>query len=195
MRGGRAWKSSNAMSLVPSGDVVTGGATAPDPDGPAPHLEADPSPAEAEAAGGWAYVVAAGGPLALALFFLVESLELGLGSLSAPGPGLWPFALSAALAPLTVVLLLGWSRFGPCESWGVGSAMTIVGAASVAPFIVLAPSIGFELPAVALLVFWMKVLGGESWQTSVAVAVGAVTALHLVFVEGLGLNVPYLFGL
>lgn len=205
MRWGRVARVAEVVPAAPLGEIMTGTPRGLDGDrrraAGSPHAaDAAPQPGsttediEARPAGSWTYIVAAAGPAVLALFVMLQSLDLGLGSLSAPRPGLWPFAVSVALLGTTVVLLVGWSRFGDCDAWGVGAARTAVGAASLVPFVLLTPHIGFEIPAFLLLVFWMKVLGGESWRVSLAVALGAVVAVHLTFVEALGVSLPYLFG-
>lgn len=157
-------------------------------------LATDPMAPSGEVARRWAYIVAAVAPLAFAGFMLRGSLELGLGTMAAPGPGLWPFALSVALVGLSLALLAGGTRFGPCEAWGAGAMRMAIGAASAAPFIVLVPHVGFELPAVALLTFWFKALGGGKWLLSIIVATGTVVVLHVLFIEVLGTSIPFLFG-
>lgn len=205
MRWGRVTRTAEVVAAGPVGAAMTGTPRGLEGDprraaGSALAAEAAPEPdsatedIETRPAGSWTYIVAAAGPAVLALFVMLQSLDLGLGSLSAPRPGLWPFAVSIALLGTTGVLLLGWSRFGDCDAWGGGAARAAVGAASLVPFVLLTPHIGFEIPAFLLLVFWMKVLGGESWRVSLPVALGAVVAVHLTFVEALGVSLPYLFG-
>jgi putative tricarboxylic transport membrane protein len=205
MRWGRVAQVTEVVPAGPVGELMTGSPRGLDGDrqrstrsalaaDAAPQPDSATADVEARPAGSWAYIVAAAGPAVLAVFIMLQSLNLGLGSLSSPRPGLWPFAVSVALLGTTVVLLLGWSRFGDCDAWGTGAARAAVGAASLVPFVLLTPQIGFEIPAFLLLVFWMKVLGGESWRISLAVGLGAVVAVHLTFIEALGVSLPYLFG-
>ena len=99
-----------------------------------------------------------------------------------------------------LVLLIGFRRADDCERFGRGTLTIGFGAASLGAFVVLFggfggwPGVGFELAAVALLVFWLKVLGRESWRATVLVTVGCTVALHLLLIELLEAPIPHVIG-
>jgi hypothetical protein len=57
----------------------------------------------------------------------------------------------------------------------------------------LIPTIGFELPALALCVIWLRFLGGESWRSTAVVSVATVAAFYLLFLYALSIPLPHLF--
>ncbi|GER23294.1 hypothetical protein NCCP1664_17900 [Zafaria cholistanensis] len=156
-------------------------------------VEADVDDEAVTPAGAWSHLVAGGVPLAFGVVMMLGSINLGLGSPTSPQPGLWPFALSVLLIALSIGLLVGRGRFGPCESFGSGTLTVIAGVGSIAAFTILLPLIGFEIPAIVLAAFWLKILGQESWRVVAMVPILCTAAFHLLFVEGLGVAIPHLF--
>ena len=128
-------------------------------------------------------------PLLLGLYALKASHELSLGEMTNPGPGLWPF-LVAALITLTSAVLLVVDDPTDYERWTRGTAYIVGGLFSLGVFIVLFQAVGFLVPAVAMLLLWLKVFGEEPWRWAVPLAVGGAVLLHLVFVEALGVPFP-----
>lgn len=127
--------------------------------------------------------------LALSGAFLYLARDLEVGSLTEPGPGLWPTLIAVLLAATALVGLAlstadGIERFGP-DAWRVG-----VGVVVLWIFIMLFGSIGLILPGLLLTVFWLRVLAQESWRISVGVAVGATFACYFLFVTALGVVFP-----
>jgi hypothetical protein len=131
-------------------------------------------------------------PGAVGVLGAVQTPELGIGSLSEPRPGLWPLVLSVLLVVASVVMLLAGDRLQRGEAFHRGTFQVLAGAATLAAFAVLIEQIGFELPALALMFFWLRVLGRETWRASALVSVATVAAFHLVFIVGLGTSVPHL---
>lgn len=156
---------------------------------------------EPEPAGPITRLVAAGVALVIGVAALVNSFLLGLGTLTEPGAGLWPASASAVLVVAALVLLVRLRRMpNDAERFGRGTLTIGLGAVSLAVFVVLFggigvwPGVGFELATMALLVFWLKVLGGESWRATVAVTVGCTVALHLILIELLEAPIPHVIG-
>lgn len=144
--------------------------------------------------GGPAYQVA-GSLVALAIGVTgaVFAYGYGLGTLRRPGAGLWPFAISILIVALSLVLLVIGRKLDDSERFTRTSLLVLVGAASLVAFAVMLPTTGFEIPALLLCVLWLKVLGGESWRSTVLVSVGTVAAFYLLFLYGLRLPLPHLF--
>jgi hypothetical protein len=57
----------------------------------------------------------------------------------------------------------------------------------------LMPVVGFEIPAVAVCVVWMRFLGGESWRSTLIISVLTTVAFYLLFIQGLRVSLPHLF--
>jgi putative tricarboxylic transport membrane protein len=151
----------------------------------------DPMHEDIPRAGPWAPFVAALAPLALGVAALLMSLQLGFGSFTEPGAGLWPTVLSVALIVGSVVVLVIRPR-DDCESFTSTMPVIILGIVSLLGFALLFQRVGFEIPTLAVLVLWLKVIGRESWRTTAIVAVGTTIALYLVFILALRVNIPHL---
>ena len=119
-----------------------------------------------------------------------QARRLGVGSLTAPGPGLWPLIVSVVLVLTGAAVAL---RPGDdAEAIGREAWIVVLGSLSLVAYTLLFEVLGFEIPTVALLVFWLKVLGGETWRTAVTVALGATVSVYLVFLLALGVALPHL---
>ena len=131
-------------------------------------------------------------PLVLLLFGIAAMLGargLSLGQLDAPGPGLWPFIV-AGLLTLTALILLFIDDPADYEPWTRGTAGIGLGLISLGVFIVLFEQIGFLIPAVLMLLIWLRLFAREPWRWAVPLAVVGAVAFHLVFVEALGVPFP-----
>lgn len=136
-------------------------------------------------------LVGAGLLALLAAGFGHPALQLGLGSVSGPGPGLWPFLVATALGVVAVLLAVTPSPSDETwEGFSGRSGRILLGVAALAAFVVAFEPLGFALPGVLLLLFWLRVFAGESWRTAVAVAVGVVAAIEVVFVHLIGVPFP-----
>lgn len=122
----------------------------------------------------------------------VLSYGYGLGSLSTPGPGLWPFAVSVGITILGAGLLLVGRDLQDSERFTRASMLPVIGVITFVLLAWLMPLIGFEIPSVALCIVWLRWLGGESWRMSIAVSVGTVAAFYLLFLYGLRIPLPHL---
>jgi putative tricarboxylic transport membrane protein len=128
--------------------------------------------------------------LAVGIAAALGARELGLGSLTDPGPGLWPLAVSAVLVLTGAAVAI---RPGDdAEPIGRDAWAVVVACLSLLAYTTVIAAVGFELPTIALLAFWLRVLGGESWRTTVAVSVGATVVVYAVFVLALGVALPHL---
>lgn len=57
-------------------------------------------------------------------------------------------------------------------------------------FIVLFQEIGFLVPAVLMLLVWLRLFAREPWRWALPLAVIGAVVFHLVFVEALGVPFP-----
>ena len=54
------------------------------------------------------------------------------------------------------------------------------------------PSVGFEIPAIVLSIVWLRFLGGESWRSTIVIAVATTAAFYLLFLYALKIPLPHL---
>jgi hypothetical protein len=143
--------------------------------------------------GGPAYqVVAALVVVSLGAAAAALALGYGLGSLRRPGPGLWPFVVSALIVVLGVVLLVIHRRLHDAEMFTRSSLLVLVGAATFLGLGLLLPTIGFEIPSILLGIVWLRFLGGESWRSTIAVSVATTAAFYVLFLYALKIPLPHL---
>lgn len=131
--------------------------------------------------------------LGLGVFALLQSLELGIGTPETPDTGTWPFVISLALIVLGVALAAVAGRTKDAEKFSSASWAVLLGLATMVGFGLLIPIVGFEIPGALLAFAWLKLLGRESWRTSIIASVAIVAAFYLVFVVALGTSIPHLF--
>lgn len=149
---------------------------------------------ERAAAGGPAYqIVGSLVALGVGVAGAWLSVRYGLGSLQRPGPGLWPFVVSVLIIGLAVLLLVVGRNLTDAERFTRSSVLPAIGIATFIGLGLLMPLIGFELPALALCVIWLRFLGGESWRSTAVVSVLTVAAFYALFIVGLGVPLPHLF--
>jgi putative tricarboxylic transport membrane protein len=96
------------------------------------------------------------------------------------------------IATLSVLLLVVGRGLDDAEAFTRGSALAVIGAVTFVAFGLLMPLIGFELPAIALAVIWLRFLGGESWRSTIVISVLATAAFYALFLYGLHIPLPHL---
>jgi putative tricarboxylic transport membrane protein len=152
-------------------------------------LEEDHPPA-----GGPAYqVVGAAVTLLIGAVGAVLAYGYGLGSLREPGPGLWPFMVSLAIAILSAVLLLVGRGLTDSEALTRSSMHPAIGVVTLLAVGLLMPVVGFEIPALALCIVWLRFLGGETWRSAAVVGTLTTAAFYVLFLYALQVPLPHLF--
>ncbi|MEV7607657.1 tripartite tricarboxylate transporter TctB family protein [Paenarthrobacter sp. NPDC089322] len=145
----------------------------------------------------------AAGPLANAASSLVVigvgvgavilSLAMGLGTLAAPQPGLWPFIISCVMVALGLFQLVIGRRNVDAEKFTRLSLAPLTGLVSLAAMVALMPLIGFEIPGLILCIIWMKFLGSETWRSTLLISALVIAAFYGIFVLALNTSIPHLF--
>jgi putative tricarboxylic transport membrane protein len=133
-----------------------------------------------------------GSPLllvALGVGALVGGLGLSLGSLTAPGPGLWPFVVALLLTGTALVLVVVDDP-ADYEPFTRGSARVSGGLTGLAVFVAAFELVGFLLPAFLMLLLWLRVFGREAWRWALGLAVAGSVGLYLLFDTVLGVRFP-----
>jgi len=138
--------------------------------------------------------------LALLLFGLVTtllSLQLPIGTLHAPGSGLFPLALGLILMGLAVCHLLELHLTAPKPSTGTeahrddGSAWRVLAFMGVMIFgTALLTVLGFPLVAFLLMAGLLYLLGVQRWQHVVLIALCSAVASYVLFVRWLQIPLP-----
>ncbi|WP_341413602.1 tripartite tricarboxylate transporter TctB family protein [Paenibacillus filicis] len=116
------------------------------------------------------------------LLFAYYSYDLSLGQLSSPGPGLWPFLLASLLVLLSLIHLIREKLTEDYEGFTKLARFVGYGAVSLVVFTLLFERIGFTLPAVALLVYWLRFLGKETWKSTLINTIVITAVFYIVFV-------------
>lgn len=151
-----------------------------------------PEPDEPEPGGRVQTAVAGAVPVVVGAAAAWLSLRLDIGSLTDPGPGLWPLIVSGLLVASGAGLLVTVRRAGGTEAFTRGAVAVAAAAVGLFVYAVLFEHIGFEIPTVLLLAAWMRFLGRESWTTSALVPIAATSAAYAMFILGLGVPLPHL---
>jgi hypothetical protein len=121
------------------------------------------------------------------------AVSYGLGTMSQPGAGLWPFVISLVVIALSLLLLVVGRHLHDTEAFTRSSLQPAIGAATFLVLGALMPVIGFELPALVMCIVWLRWLGGESWRSTIVVGVLTVAAFYFLFLYGLRIPLPHLF--
>jgi hypothetical protein len=105
---------------------------------------------------------------------------------------MWPFIVSVVIATLSVLLLVVGRGLTDSEAFTRSSVLPVVGIVTFVAFGVLMPLTGFEIPALALCVIWLRFLGGESWRNTIVIGVLTTAAFYMLFLYGLRIPLPHL---
>ena len=144
-------------------------------------------------AGGVAYqLVAAFVVLVFGVGASALAYGYGLGSLRRPGPGLWPFVVGIVIAVLAIVLLVIGRTLDDAEKFTKASFLVLAGGATFTGLGLLMPTIGFEIPALALCIVWLRFLGGETWRSTIVIALCTTAGFYLLFLYALRISLPHL---
>ncbi|MCO4238481.1 tripartite tricarboxylate transporter TctB family protein [Pseudarthrobacter sp. MDT3-28] len=123
----------------------------------------------------------------------VLAIMMGVGTPDKPQPGLWPFIISCVMVALGLFQLVAGRHNRDAEKFTRMSSAPLTGLVTLAAMVALMPLMGFELPALALCVIWMRFLGGETWRSTLVVSASVVIAFYGIFVLALNTSIPHLF--
>ena len=129
------------------------------------------------------------GPTIVGGIALWQGTELGVGSLRAPGPGLWPVIIGGFLIATAVPIFL-WDHDQAVESLNARSRRIFVGLLLLCLFVWLFSNLGLLIASFTILLIWLPMLGKEKFWMSALVAVSVATALYLIFGLALGVAFP-----
>lgn len=161
--------------------------------------EAAPEEFEEPRQGGRVQAVVAGAvPALLGATAIWLSFGLKVGSLTDPGPGLWPLIVAVLLTASGVAIMWVAAKARDTmaakdtEAFSGGTVAVLAAAGALAVYASLFEVVGFEFPTVLLLFAWLRFLGRESWLSSAVIAVVATVVAYALFIIGLGVPLPHL---
>ena len=124
--------------------------------------------------------------IAVGVLVLIPSLQLGIGSFSDPGPGLWPFLNVLAVLLLSPVILLQRHRFTPPSRAGLLRVLGVfVPILLFVPLYDWAGLIGAGAPALLVIT---KFVGGMRWIPAIILSVLTPVIVYVLFAVLLGVN-------
>lgn len=127
--------------------------------------------------------------LAVSLCFIIAASQLEFGSLSRPGPALWPLTIAVITGALSLTSSV-LPRHDEELFSGRGMLRVCSLFAAMLCFPLLFEYLGFVVPAALLILFMMRVLSKQSWLRSVIVAVVTTTVSYVLFGVLLNVRLP-----
>lgn len=135
-------------------------------------------------------LVGIGAFVAVGVYVLVSSLELGLWTSLGPGPGLFPFAMGAVLVSMSVVWLLQELRRPSETPNGVDRGLVIAVVVSLALLAAVMDLLGFQLSMFLFLMYHLKVRGRRTWVSTLIIALAGSVGAFYAFNYGLNVALP-----
>lgn len=126
---------------------------------------------------------------AVGVVAMILSIGYGLGTGIRPGPGLWPFIAAVLMLGCTAIVAFT-DTLKDYEPWGTDVGRTIVAVASLAVFAVLFTLLGFTVPAMLLMLLWLRLFGRMRSVTAALLAVVGAIVLFMLFDVVLGVPLP-----
>jgi putative tricarboxylic transport membrane protein len=123
---------------------------------------------------------------AIAALAIIGSLQLGLGEISDPGPGLWPMSVAVVALVLAPAIALFGHRFDVPSRAGLRRIFWLL--AGLCLFLMAYPFIGFVGAGFLMVLPVMRFSAEEKWATAIITAVAAPAVAYIVFALALGVN-------
>lgn len=130
--------------------------------------------------------------LVLGLAIGVISWGYGFGSLTQPGPGLYPFFIGAAIAVFSLFILVSELRSGPGAP-----VLDMAGARTLALmtltyclWIVAMPLLGYVVVTLLATYALCKIMRLEGWWKPLAVSAGTALSIYALFDYWLYIDLP-----
>jgi putative tricarboxylic transport membrane protein len=130
-----------------------------------------------------------------ALAICVESIRIGPGSLSNPGPGLIPLGCGLVLGILSLIVLCRTFKKSQDERailWEPGTrwAKIFLTIFSIFCYAFLIEFLGFQIITFVWMVFVCRWIGGMRWKTTLITSVITTSSCYLIFEYLLMLRFP-----
>ena len=129
--------------------------------------------------------------LVITTFLAYVAYGMKLGVLQKPGAGLWPFMLCVIIAILALVAGLANLQEKKYVDFTLKRiSKPLMAMASIALYAFAMERLGYILPTLMLAIFWLRVIGGESWRSTLMFAVGITGLFFFIFSHLLGVPFP-----
>lgn len=135
----------------------------------------------------------------LSLGFMIKSLELPVGWVPGrgPGSGAWPFWLSAGMLAASLMTIVRWFLRATPESRSTEPymsrmAVSMVGTAVAALLALLIGIhfIGIYFSLILFLIFFIRIMGRQSWPTTLAISLLTPVFVFCLFEWALTIPLP-----
>lgn len=135
-------------------------------------------------------LVGIGAFVAVGVYVLVGSIELGLWTSLGPGPGLFPFAMGCVLVSMSVVWLLQELRRPSETPEGADRGLVLAVVVSLAILAAVMDILGFQLSMFLFLMYHLKMRGRRAWVSSLIIALAGSVGAFYAFNYGLNVALP-----
>jgi len=127
---------------------------------------------------------------ALGVYVLISSVDLGLWTSLGPGAGLFPFAMGAVLAAMSVLWLLQELRRPSEKAEGIDRGVVIAVVVSLVVLASVMDLLGFQLSMFLFLLYHLKLRGRRTWVSSLIIALAGSVGAFYAFNYGLNVALP-----
>jgi putative tricarboxylic transport membrane protein len=127
---------------------------------------------------------------ALGAYVLVSSVGLGLWTSLGPGPGLFPFAMGAVLAAMSVLWLVQELKRPSTTGEGADGGLVLAVVVSLVLLAALLDLLGFQLSMFLFLMYHLKIRGKRSWLSALLTALAGSVGAFYAFNYGLNVALP-----
>lgn len=122
---------------------------------------------------------------------LMMSLQLPVGTFEAPGAGMWPVLVSAALMIGAAVIMFTERDGSDYEPLTKRSFVSLGGFVWIGLFVVMFANIGFTLASLIFSIVWLRFFAKESWKLSIIATLGFTIAFVVIFAVALNVPLPH----
>lgn len=112
-----------------------------------------------------------------------------VGNLKAPGPHLWPLAVTIATGTVAVALLVRPNREGIEATTVRGAVRVGLTTGAISAFCILFELMGFIVPCFLFLIFMVRGMGKQTWGVTFATAIPGSLLTYAGFVYVIGVPI------
>jgi putative tricarboxylic transport membrane protein len=127
---------------------------------------------------------------ALGVYVLISSVELGLWTSLGPGPGLFPFAMGAVLAAMSVLWLLQELKKPSAAAESADGGLVVAVVVSLLVLAAVLDLLGFQLSMFLFLIYHLRIRGKRTWISSLIIALAGSVGAFYAFNYGLNVALP-----
>jgi putative tricarboxylic transport membrane protein len=148
------------------------------------------TPAQVRARPARSVLAGIGAFAALGVYVLISSVNLGLWTSLGPGPGLFPFAMGAVLAAMSVLWLQQELKKPSAAGEGVDRGLVVAVVVSLVVLAAVLDLLGFQLSMFLFLMYHLKIRGKRTWISSLIIALAGSVGAFYAFNYGLNVALP-----